>query len=325
MTSTSMNFVADLGGTNVRFALSEPKKPSELHHICRFDADDFNGISDAIKAYLLSKGNPTIEAACIAIAGPTNGSEYRLTNRDWRFNDDLIKDVTGAKRVVVINDFSALANAVPHLPSEHLVNLCDGTPQRDAPILVLGPGTGMGMAMLLPVEQRWHVVATEGGSIGFSPSGALERDVLQHLSASVERVIVEDLLCGDGLELLYQSLCDIRQVESSHFSAAQITENALNKTDLTSIDTVNLFCSLMGEYAGDMALATGALGGVYLGGGIPPRIQKILQTSDFCSRFKQKRKVAEFVKDIPVSIITANEPTLLGASQFLRNCANSQA
>jgi len=324
-TSTSMNLVTDLGGTNVRFALTDPQKPNMLCHFSRFDANIFSDLSDAINSYLSSKGNPNIEAACIAIAGPTNESEYHLTNRNWHFNNDLIEKVTGANRVVVMNDFAALATAVPHLPPKHLVNLCDGNPKSGAPILVLGPGTGMGMAILIPVNEHWHVLATEGGSIGFSPSGALERDILQHLSKSLERVIIEDLLCGQGLELIYESLCAIRNISSAHLSAALITENARNKTDLTSVDTVNLFCSLMGEYAGDMALATGALGGVYLGGGIPPRIQQILQASDFCDRFKQKRKVAEFIKDIPAWVITAKDPTLLGASQFLSDHPNYPA
>ena len=168
------------------------------------------------------------------------------------------------------------------------------------------------------ISRTWRVVASEGGNTGFSPGTPLEVDIQKILHKRIGRVVIEDLLSGSGLVLLYDTLCTIHDFMPQQLTATRITELALEGIDPVCIETVDIFCGMLGEYAGDMALTVSASGGVYLGGGILPLIVPILVTGTFCKRFTSKRKLHGFMNDIPVWLVTADYPALIGACHILR-------
>ena len=313
-----MYLITELGGTYARFALCHSLSNPAPERISVMPCSRFSSIYEAIAWYMSEQSIRAVDNVCLAIAGPAKGPEYRLTNSTWSFDIDSVRQITGTKEIKVVNDFAALAAYVPHAADDELLNIRAGRSDDSGPRLVLGPGTGMGMAMLIPIGDDLRVFPSEGGNVGFSPATHLEIEILNVLHKSMGRVLVEDMLSGNGLVLLHKTLCAIRDTKPQSFSAVKITELALAQKDPVCKDTVNIFCGIMGEYAGDMVLATGASGGVYLGGGILPRIASMLASGTFCARFSAKRKVPEFVKDVPVWLITAKYPALIGACYLLR-------
>ena len=312
-----MHLIAEVGGTNARFALCRSLSRPVPERITVIPCNRFRSFNDAIAWYTSETSISGIDSVCLAIAGPAKGPEYRLTNTDWSIDIYSVRRIAGTNNIKVVNDFAALAAYVPFVTDDDLLSVRGGHPDTGGPKLVLGPGTGMGMATLVPVGESWHVLPSEGGNIGFAPTTLMEVEILKVLHKRIGRVVIEDLLSGDGLVLLYHTLCTIRNWNPQPFSAAQVTEFALAKSDQTCMDTVNTFCGILGEYAGDMVLATGASGGLYLGGGILPRIVSILVASTFCDRFSAKRKVSGFIENIPVWLITAEHSALTGACYLL--------
>ncbi len=312
-----MNLIVEIGGTNARFSTAEIGYPSGLLHIKVAPCDQFESVEHAITWYLAEIRLGGVDRVCLAIAGPAEGPLYTITNRSWTVDPVSLRRVTGASCVEVINDFTALALAIPHLCEGDLCLVRNGRHRDSSPKLVLGPGTGMGMAALMRSNDSWQVLPSEGGNIGFSPKGELEISVFNYLQQSLGRVIIEDLLSGSGIELIYQTLCYIYSIKPRNLNAVEITNYALANSDPQCIDAVDLFCGVLGEFTGDMSLVLGASGGVYLGGGILPCIKPILLDSSFTNRFSSKRKVGQIVADIPIWLITASEPALIGASHLI--------
>ena len=313
-----MHLLVELGGTNTRFALCRSLVEPVPECVCVIPSSRFDSVNDAIEWYLSNTSSSSVENVCMAIAGPARGPEYRLTNSTWSFEKDSIARITGAKHIEVVNDFAAFAAYLPYIPGDDLVSVRAGHQERTGTKLALGPGTGMGMAVLVPVGRGWRTVASEGGNTGFSPATPLEIDILKILHKRIGRVVIEDLLSGSGLVLLYDTLCTIHDFMPQQLAATRITELALEGIDPACVETVDTFCGILGEYAGDMALAVCASGGVYLGGGILPRIVPILVTGTFSKRFTSKRKLYGFMNDIPVWLVTADYPALTGACHILR-------
>ncbi len=313
-----MHLLVELGGTNTRFALCRSLAEPVPECVCVIPSSRFDSVNDAIEWYLSKTSSCSVESVCLAIAGPARGPEYRLTNNTWSFEKDSIARITGTKDIGVVNDFAAFAAYLPYISENELVSVRAGCPDRTGTRLALGPGTGMGMAVLVPVGASWRVVASEGGNTGFSPGTPLEIDILKILHKRIGRIVIEDLLSGSGLVLLYDTLCAIHDFTPRQLTADRITELALQGIDAVCIETVDTFCGILGEYAGDMALTVSASGGVYLGGGILPRIVPILIAGTFSKRFTSKRKLYGFMNDIPVWLVTADYPALVGACHILR-------
>ena len=313
-----MHLIVELGGTNARFALCRSLVEPVAECVCAIPSGRFNLVNDAIEWYLSKTSPRSVETVCLAIAGPARGPEYRLTNNSWSFEKDSIARITGTKNIEVVNDFAAFAAYLPYISEDELVNVRAGCPDRAGNRLALGPGTGMGMAVLVPVGASWRVLASEGGNTGFSPGTPLEIDILKILHKRIGRVVIEDLLSGSGLVLLYDTLCTIHGCTPQQLTADRITELALRGIDAVCVETVDTFCGILGEYAGDMALTVSASGGVYLGGGILPRIVPILAAGTFSKRFTSKRKLYGFLNDISVWLVTAEYPALIGACHILR-------
>ncbi len=306
--------VADIGGTNARFGIARASDGGhKLEGIRNFRAENFSSIGEAARAYL-SEARANVTEACFAVAGPTGAGDIIFTNSPWRFNAADLKILLGLDRLKVVNDFYALAAGVSKLDETafHLVKEGLGSPS--APRLVVGPGTGFGQALILPLDGVPHIIATEGGHVGFAPGTPLEIEILKQLEAIHHRVPVERLLSGPGLRNIYLALCDIAGRRSSLSTPEEITVAAVSSSDEQARQTVEIFCNVLGSVAGDAVLASGAQGGVFLGGGILMRIRDIFMNSGFVTRFLDKERMQNFVAIAPIRMITVDNVALLGAA-----------
>ncbi|GAA2586869.1 glucokinase [Actinomadura fulvescens] len=309
--------VADVGGTNARFALvAEPGAAPE--HVGTLASRDHAGLAEAAETYLAEHaGGARPRAACLAVAGPVVEGRFRLTNADWAADTtERVRAHLGLDHAEVLNDFEALALALPHLTDADLRPV-GGTalPARDgsAPLSVLGPGTGLGVAALLPTPAGWIPLPGEGGQVDIPAATDREVEVMRLLRAEQGAANAEFLLSGDGLERLHRLLGMIHGVRPEPLTAAEISVHR----DGLCAEAIEMFCALLGAFAGNAALTLGARGGVYLGGGILPRIADVLDTSDFRRRFEAKPRVEEYVRAIPTALIVHPNPALVGATARL--------
>ena len=308
--------VGDLGGTNARFGVMTSEG---ISHVRVLAADDYPLFEDAFAAYL-SELNDTPKMACLAIAAPiTGGDRVAFTNRGgWSLSTSQLKEMAGFERLEVINDFKALAMSIPYLGPHDIFNLGPEhtTNRMDAPKVILGPGTGLGVASLAPSPAGWIPIPGEGGHTAFSALDLGEDSILAAMRERHGRVTWEHILSGPGLENLYQAMIDTGEVKASPRTAAQITGAAM-EGDVFAEACIKRFCGMLGSFAGDLALTLGARGGVYIGGGIVPRIRDLVEKSDFRNRFEEKGRMTHFVKDISTQLIIAEHPALIGAAAWL--------
>ncbi|MDF5753889.1 glucokinase [Spongiactinospora sp. TRM90649] len=306
--------VADIGGTNARFGLvSEPG--GAPHDVAVLAVADHEGLPEAMNAYLKEHGGGVRpQAACLAIAGPVDDDRYRLTNAAW---SGSIRDL-GLARTGLLNDFEALALSLPHLGGDDLVPLGGPTPPGPRPRsvkAVLGPGTGLGVAGLVPSETEWIPVACEGGHV--TPPVVTEREaaVVAALRAEgADYLDAEHLLSGPGMSRLHHGLSLVDGVAADRLTAAEIVAR---EDDARCAETVRVFCALLGSFAGNVALTLGARGGIYLGGGVLPRIVERVRASEFRARFEDAPPLGDYLRDIPTSLIVDAQPALTGAAAWL--------
>ena len=333
MSEKRLALVGDIGGTNARFALTDLSSPTvELLESKSLPNADFASVQHAMEHYLSGvSARPTRVA--LAVACPVGTDEIRLTNRAWSFSRSELQRTLGLDELRMLNDFGAVAWAIPALQREHLVTLHgDPAPPLRGPISVLGPGTGLGVALIVGShEHGWHAVETEGGHVGFSPVGDEERAISAWLTAQHGRTSTERLLCGKGLSEIDAVLRGASAVlpaqvpqpgEASLLKPAlrepaDIVAAALEGHDLASRRTLARFCSVLGSVAGDCALIHGART-VVIAGGIVPRFIPFLRSSAFRERFLAKGRLAASLESIPIHVITHPHPGLLGAATALR-------
>ena len=334
MTDNTLALVGDIGGTNARFALTDLAAPQvELLESKSLPNADFASIQHAIEHYLASvAGKPS--RAALAVASPVGNDEIRLTNRAWSFSRTELQQTLGLSELRMLNDFGAVAWAIPNLKRDDLVTLHGelASPLR-GPISVLGPGTGLGVAMMVGSEEHgWHAVETEGGHIGFSPVGEEERAIAAWLTAQHGRTSTERLLCGKGLSeidavlrgasavLPNKSLLpgDTSLLKPELRQPPEIVSAALEGHDVAARRTLARFCSVLGSVAGDCALIHGART-VVIAGGIVPRFIPFLRASQFRERFLAKGRMAALLESVPIHVITHPNPGLLGAATALRS------
>ena len=312
--------VADIGGTNARFALAD----SETRAVTRaenFRAEDFETIRDAATAYLESVGVKPLNG-CFAVAGPVGGEEIEFTNSHWKFRPAEIRTALNLKRFHAVNDFFALASSVQFLPCDYFVNVKSGKGDIEAPTLVIGPGTGLGQALIVPLGERRRVVSTEGGHVSFAPRTEEEIAVMKFIAREHPRVSVERLLSGRGLVNIHRALCSLSDTQRISLRADEITAAALEGTYPIAVAAVRMFCAVLGRVAGDAVLATGARGGVVLGGGILPKIRDLFLASDFVDRFLDKGRMREYVDIAPIRMIVREGAALIGAAAVLQEEAD---
>ncbi|GAB2460318.1 glucokinase [Streptosporangium sandarakinum] len=302
--------VADVGGTNARFGLvTEPGRgPGSVAVLA---VADHAGLPEAVAAYLAEHADGARpEAACVAIAGPVEGDRYRLTNAGWAGS---VRDL-GIPHVELVNDFEALAASLPHLPAAELVGLGGPAPGHGVKV-VLGPGTGLGVAGLVPAAEGWIPVPGEGGHVTVPVLDERDHEIVRALRAEgMGHVVAEHLLSGPGLARLHHALALVRGVEAPRLAASDIVARM---DDSLCAETVEVFCGMLGTFAGNVALTLGARGGVYLGGGVLPRIVERVRASDFRRRFEAAPTMSGYLAGIATSLIVSPQPALLGAAAWL--------
>jgi glucokinase len=312
--------VADVGGTHVRFALVDvaAAEPIVAGSDRRFRAAEFAGFSDAARRYLDETASRP-KSIVIAAAGPRVGGEVRLTNLPWVISSARIEAAFGFKRATLINDFAAMALSVPLLKRSDLRPL--GAPEPPAldaatsrAFAIVGPGTGLGVGALLVRDARLTALETEGGHAGFAPGDAEEIEILRRLAARFGRVSNERLLCGSGLLNLYEVLCEIGGTPVRMSTPEDVTRHADDDDDCRR--AVERFCAILGSVAGDLALVFGAWDGVYLTGGLAPRLEHWLAAGAFRTRFEAKGRFASAMARVPASIVLHADAGLLGAAAF---------
>ena len=302
--------LADIGGTNARFAMAEQGRPGPVVHL---SISDFVAPHEAIGAALeeLAPERPPRRAA-LAVAGPVSEDQADLTNGVWHFDAAALSRDLGLESVHMINDFSATAHALPHLAGEDLVSLGGGAGDPTAVQAVIGAGTGLGVSGLLVVEGRQVALAGEGGHVSLAADDGEEADLFEHLRQRFQHISAERLLSGGGLVVLYEATAERAGQGPERLTPAEVTARALASSDPHCRAALSRFCALLGGVAGNLALTLGARGGVYLAGGIAPRILDFLITSDFRRRFEAKGRFRSYLEPIPSLVITHPNPALIG-------------
>jgi glucokinase len=306
--------LGDIGGTNARFAIGDCDEMT-VTHFAAFQVRMFPSLQDTISHYLESiPFRPDL--AGFAVAAPMNGETIAMTNTPWKFTVSDIRKATGASRLAFVNDFEALALSLPYLTSHDLHTIGSGTKVANAPKVVLGPGTGFGMSGLVRMQSGWTAVPGEGGHISFGATNDAEWAILNHLAENGGHVSIERLMSASGLERIYGALAKISGRASTGMKPIDIVNSAQDETDPDphAIETLDCFVSILARLAGDAALSFGARGGVYLAGGIAPKILKTLESGVFRKKFDEKGRLSAWLSEIPVKVITANDAALRGAA-----------
>jgi glucokinase len=317
--NTTARLLADVGGTNARFAWQDHAQ-APLTHVRVLPGIEYPTLQAAMRAYIDAVGQGEPAEAAIAIANPITGDAVRMTNHHWAFSQKAVRTEFGLRRLRLLNDFTALALALPDLSALQLRQIGGQTAVADAPKALLGAGTGLGVSGLLPNGQGgWVPVQGEGGHVTLPAETARERLLMDGLTARYGHASSERLLCGQGLLDAFEILCAADGVAVSGIDTpAAVTEAALQARHPSAVEALALFCALLGSSAGNLALTLGARGGVYIGGGIAPRLGAALDASAFRSRFEAKGRFRAYLCDIPVWVITADpSPALLGAARAL--------
>jgi len=308
-----LRLIADIGGTNARFALL---RSGEVWAEQVLACVQFPDIVAAAEHYLVqagaaASGQRPVEAA-MAIAGPVTADLIRMTNHVWQFSAAATRRQLGLTRLIFMNDFTALALAIRHLPPEQLRPVGVGRPVAGAPIALIGPGTGLGVSGLIPAAGHWVPLQGEGGHVSLSVMTERELAILAVLRREWSHVSAERVLSGPGLVNLYHALCTIEKIPAEPLTPKQITERALGGSCRLCLEAVNTFCALLGTLSGDLVLTLGALGGVYIGGGIVPQLGELFVNSRFRDRFEDKGRYSSFLAEVPAYVINTHLPAFIG-------------
>lgn len=308
--------VADVGGTNIRLAIADLSDFS-ISNILTYQCVDFDNIDGAISQYI-QDADVKFEYACIDVATAVMGDQVDLTNNHWSFSQKALKEQFGLQKLFIINDFTAIAMSVPIIPDDKKVQIGGGQAQAQKPIAIYGAGTGLGVAHLVHANDKWLALDGEGGHVDFAPIDSDEIAVLQQLQKKYERVSAEQILSGLGLTQIYQSLCAHYDVAAADYKPADITAKAIAGEDQMAQKTLEIFCRVLGSFGGNLALNLATTGGVYIAGGIVPRFIDYVKNSEFRQRFEAKGRFKKLVEDIPVYIVTEEQPGLLGCAAYLK-------
>ena len=311
--------LGDVGGTNARWAWqAEPAKP--LSHISTLAARDHASIGDCIAAYLKQQTLPAPRDVAFGIATAVTGDRVSMTNHPWSFSIESLRIALGAERVRVLNDFEALAHAVPVLPAADLRAVGGGVAVPGAALAVIGPGTGLGVSGLVSDGSGgWRVIAGEGGHVTLAASTTRESSLLAVMRERFGHVSAERALSGPGLVNLYDAACVLDGETPAALEPAQVLTRSQPgpEHDAQCEEALKTFAALLGTVAGNLALTLGARGGVFIGGGIVPRLGERFATLPFRSRFDDKGRFRSYLEAVPVWVITAPAPALLGAARAL--------
>jgi glucokinase len=322
--SAALRLLADIGGTNARFALESCD--GQFIDIEVLACADYPTLGDAMRAYLGQAAGrgcavATVRHAAIAIANPVEEDRVSMTNHHWSFSIEALRVQQGLATLLVVNDFAALAMSLPHLAASGRERIGGGGIElANRPIGLIGPGTGLGVSGVIPAGgNRWIALAGEGGHVSFAPATKDEVAILEALRGQYGHVSAERLLSGMGLELIHWARTGKR------LDAPNITKAAIDGTSGDCVQTVETFCAILGSVAGNVALTLGATGGMYVGGGIVPRLGRLFTGSSFRARFEDKGRLSPYLARIPTYLITEEFPALRGVSAMLSDRIAAQS
>lgn len=314
----------DIGGTKTLLQLAEAAA-GEVRILCKrhYTSRSFAGFAEMLRGFLEEAAvRGELSAACFAVAGPVVARQAALTNLPWRIDSDAIARDFSIPAVKLLNDYEAVALAIEDLAPGDWVTLQAGEPRAQAMRVVLGAGTGMGVAWLAWLQDRCHALATEAGHIDFAPANPLQIRLLESLQHQFGHVSVERLLSGAGLTRIFNFLqadgaeaSDFSPVKLEGDSAATVTALASDSRHPVAAASLRLFVEIYGAYAGNLALAGLCRGGVYIAGGIAPKIINYLTSGAFMRAFRDKGRFAPLLHEIPVHVVVQAEAGLLGAQR----------
>ena len=337
----AQGLVGDIGGTHARFGWLN--RHGHIDHVRTLRVADHSGPASAVRAYLSeisglrSEPAAPLQHAALALATTVSGDAVAMTNAHWRFSCAALQAELGLRSLSVLNDFEALALALPGLRPDQLrrhVALPMGAPNAAAPRLplaVIGPGTGLGVAGVLPTARGWQALPGEGGHATLSAADAFEAELLAVVRRTQAHVSAERLLSGIGLPLLLQAVAAVLGQTAPELDARQIVERgtalgavaaAADPMDALCARTLDVFCALLGGFAGNVALTLGARGGVFIGGGIVPRLGERFFASQFRARFEAKGRFQGYLQAIPTAVITDTLAALGGAAAAIAQAAD---
>lgn len=318
--ATRLGVAADVGATHARFAIACRTSAGglDLEQPRKFHASEFASLAAAYESYVAGVGVRLTRAA-FAVAGPVTGDAIKFTNSPWSFGRSELRGRLGLDRLEVINDFAAIARALPAVGPDGFQPLSGASFALPATgvVSIVGPGSGLGVAMLARAGARDDVLASEGGHVSFAPTDAFEQRLLARLAERYGRVSAERLVCGEGLCRIYEELAIDSGETAQAPAAVPLWDAAIAGRDARAVAALRRWLQMLGSFAGDMALAHGA-GATVLAGGILPRLADHLDAAGLIERFRAKGRLAEFAGAIPVALLTYPEPGLLGAATLLQ-------
>lgn len=315
--NTSMCLVADIGGTNARFALVERGGYMPQHERTLACAN-YRSLIDAALAYLDDVSHPMPESVSLAIATPVSSDRIAMTNHVWDMSVKETRKALGLRSLKVLNDYTALALALPYLGKDDYHQVGEGSAVEKQVMAVLGPGTGLGVSGAICAGDYWLPLQSEGGHIAYGPLNDRETAIIDVIRQYHNFVSAETLVSGPGLVLLYESIAKCDGVKNELLSPEQITTKALKETNATAEEAVAMFCGILGAIAGNLALILGARGGVFVGGGIVPRLGGYFARSSFRARFEHNSRFGQYLAEIPTYVISSKYPALIGAAIAVR-------
>lgn len=315
--SPSLRLLGDVGGTNARFALvAGDGQP--LTDLQTLPTTSYPDLAAAAADYLRQTGNPPVHEACIAIANPVDGDELRMTNSHWRFSIRATEQALGLRRLVMLNDWEAMALALPALSPQDLEAVGGGQAVAGAPCGLIGPGTGLGVSSLVRSRGgEWVAIAGEGGHVSWAPADVRQADLLRVLWGEHAHVSVERVVSGMGLENLHRAIGLLDHGGLPPLPAVEITRRALAGNDPVCEEALELLCRLLGGAAGNLALTLGARGGIYIGGGIVGHLGGFFARSGFRAAFEAKGRFQPWLQGVATCVIRARQPALIGAAMAL--------
>lgn len=304
--------LADIGGTNARFAMGE--KDGTIHTIKSLVCRDYASPAEAARAYLHALSPTTApKRAAFALASPVSGDDIDMTNHPWAFSIEKTRVQLGLDRLAAVNDFTAIALCIPYLGNHDVLRVGGGKALANAPIAVLGPGTGLGVSGLIPAKESWFPLVSEGGHATMAAITPREREILETLRRTFGHISAERVLSGPGLVNLHDALLRLEGAGSpAPATPAEIADRALSGACPVCKEALEIFFEMLGTVASNLALTLGARGGVYMAGGIVPKLADAFSNSGFRKRFEDKGRFKGYLSAIPTFVITHEFPAFLG-------------
>ena len=311
--AAATRLTADVGGTNTRVALYD-ESTGELRSIASFVNQDYDCLEDVLQTWRGSLDEDWPKAACIAAAAPPSGDRISMLNLGWSFSCSELADRFGFRQLRWLNDFQANAHSLPYLGTADLEQLHPGVPAEHNKLATVGPGTGLGGATLQWINNTPVAIDAEPGHAGLSPGNELETELFAHLLPKHGDIYTELLVSGAGLVRLYTAIAELAGERPQSLNPADVSRLGLEGSDRHCIQALETFCALLGSACGDFVLSNGAYGGLYIAGGIMPRMSEFLRKSSFLERLQNKGLMREHLAKMPVQLITTEHPGLIGAA-----------